>query len=202
MELPGATVCAWNQETICHSISIGVTSAKRILSRCARWQNAMSSFVTTARRKRPGFLHLKDQFGAQPAMVVTHNCDPPCNSCRQRDAHPHAGERYVRKRIKSDAARYSREFDLSLDYIVGNCHKPCHYCGRVDQNMITVKSRHGYDPIVLKFRYNGFDRVDNSLGYTEDNCVTCCFVCNRAKGTMSTDEFKMWIRDIIEVQGK
>jgi 5-methylcytosine-specific restriction endonuclease McrA len=27
----------------------------------------------------------------------------------------------------------------------------------------------------------GIDRVDNSIGYTPDNCVPCCTQCNRIK---------------------
>ncbi len=37
--------------------------------------------------------------------------------------------------------------------------------------------------------YNGIDRWDNKLGYTFDNCVPCCKRCNRAKDTMSGEEY-------------
>lgn len=30
------------------------------------------------------------------------------------------------------------------------------------------------------------DRKDNSLGYTRDNTVACCFLCNRTKGALFT----------------
>lgn len=36
---------------------------------------------------------------------------------------------------------------------------------------------------------NGIDRVNNQLGYTLDNCVTCCNSCNRMKGTMNIVDF-------------
>jgi hypothetical protein len=41
--------------------------------------------------------------------------------------------------------------------------------------------------------YNGVDRVNNSLGYTKDNCKPCCKMCNKMKGTMSLEEFKSFI---------
>jgi hypothetical protein len=37
---------------------------------------------------------------------------------------------------------------------------------------------------------NGVDRVENSLGYSVDNCVACCKICNWMKLTLSVDEFK------------
>lgn len=33
------------------------------------------------------------------------------------------------------------------------------------------------------------DRVDSSLGYTADNCVPACYVCNMMKYTWDKDEF-------------
>lgn len=36
---------------------------------------------------------------------------------------------------------------------------------------------------------NGIDRVDNSLGYIVDNCVSACSLCNRMKGALSRKEF-------------
>lgn len=36
---------------------------------------------------------------------------------------------------------------------------------------------------------NGIDRYDNDLDYTEENCVSCCFACNRSKHTVHGDRF-------------
>ena len=43
------------------------------------------------------------------------------------------------------------------------------------------------------YTYNGIDRVDNTRGYTLDNVVPCCFKCNRAKDTMTKEEFLEWV---------
>lgn len=40
----------------------------------------------------------------------------------------------------------------------------------------------------------GIDRVDNSIGYTADNCVSCCSTCNSAKGEKTVDAFTAWIK--------
>lgn len=42
----------------------------------------------------------------------------------------------------------------------------------------------------------GIDRKNNLIGYTSENCVSCCFTCNSAKGRLSIAEFKVWIRRI------
>lgn len=116
---------------------------------------------------------------------------------------PYAGERYAFKRIKSDAAAMRREFSITLEWFVEQCHKPCTYCGRVDQNSLSVKSsssRGGW--IVKDFRYNGLDRVDNSIGYTEANCTPCCAVCNRAKNSMGYNEFIEYIDTLVKFRGE
>ncbi len=70
----------------------------------------------------------------------------------------------------------------------------CHYCGDSPTNR---KSRHGYE-----FRYNGIDRKDNAVGYVERNVVSCCGPCNKAKGTMSHDEFVNLAERIVRRQAR
>jgi len=38
-----------------------------------------------------------------------------------------------------------------------------------------------------KVIYNGIDRVNNTLGYTEENSVPCCKTCNLAKRTLTLE---------------
>jgi hypothetical protein len=109
------------------------------------------------------------------------------------------GERYAYKRVKSDAAAARREFAIPFEWFAEHCHKPCHYCGRIDINKISVKSRSakaGY--IVKDFRYNGIDRVNNSIGYTPENCVPCCVVCIRGKNSMGLSEWIAYLDTLVE----
>lgn len=62
---------------------------------------------------------------------------------------------------------------------------PCHYCG-------TLPSREEVSPSGVLV-YNGLDRLDNSLGYTQENTVPCCFRCNHAKSDLSLEDFLLWI---------
>lgn len=125
--------------------------------------------------------------------------DIRCSVCkRKKRLSPDIGERYVFKRIKSDAVRGGRDFKLSLDTVIKLIHEPCHYCGRRNINSISVKSRVPGEFLVKNFRYNGIDRKDNDIGYTEENSIPCCVVCNRAKNSMGYYEFLDWIEDMIQ----
>lgn len=69
----------------------------------------------------------------------------------------------------------------------------CHYCGSPPSRIKAAKSRTGKALI-----YNGIDRVDNEKGYTLDNCVSCCFPCNRFKGDRTLEDFKKHVRAIYD----
>jgi hypothetical protein len=71
--------------------------------------------------------------------------------------------RYYREYIKS-AAKRGFEITIDFDIFSNLVQAPCHYCGNATQG-----------------ETNGIDRVDNSLGYTKENCVSCCWTCNRMK---------------------
>lgn len=53
-----------------------------------------------------------------------------------------------------------------------------------------------------EFKYNGVDRVDNSIGYTDDNCVSCCKICNNSKSALDLSEWKKWIEKVYLSQFK
>lgn len=63
------------------------------------------------------------------------------------------------------ATKRSLEFTLTFPIFQQLVQDKCYYC------------HHKIDSEV-----NGIDRIDNSKGYTPDNCVTCCEMCNIMKG--------------------
>lgn len=67
--------------------------------------------------------------------------------------------------------------------VTGNCY----YCGAEPFAVHKHPKRYG------DFVYNGVDRWDSSLGYTEDNCVSCCKYCNFAKRDLPAEEFYLHI---------
>ena len=81
---------------------------------------------------------------------------------------------------------------LTEDFVrlfAGNCF----YCGAAP------KLYRAYGA-ASEFPYNGIDRFDNTRGYDLDNVVSCCYQCNRAKGTMTFQEFREWIDTLCSYQ--
>lgn len=61
----------------------------------------------------------------------------------------------------------------------------CYYCGV--EPCLEVKRFKG------SIFVNGVDRVANDLDYTIDNVVSCCYICNRAKGDLDQATFSKWL---------
>ena len=96
---------------------------------------------------------------------------------------------YKRDNIKK-SGRWHLPFEISKRLFRKLIQQNCVYCGREPSS---VRGSTEFNRYNGTFLYNGLDRVDNSKGYTIDNVVSCCSKCNRAKGTMTVDEFKEWI---------
>jgi hypothetical protein len=99
---------------------------------------------------------------------------------------------------KVGAIRRSYTFELTLDQFLSITSKNCQYCGIEPQETNLIKwwkeKRNSLD----EFKLNGIDRVDNSKGYVESNCVPCCKIYNMAKLTLTLDEWHTWIQRIIK----
>jgi hypothetical protein len=89
------------------------------------------------------------------------------------------------------AKRRGQIWKLSRDDVRSLTSDDCFYCGHSPSQKPSTQTKLNGDYI-----YNGIDRVDNSVGYTIENCVPCCWKCNRAKGTLSYKDFMQMIEDI------
>jgi len=137
------------------------------------------------------------------SMARGNHFDSPeqfqCRNCKRRGKMaPNVGERYIFRRVKSDAHTADREFELEFDWFVEAIHMPCFYCGRRDINSSVIPSKRKGETLIPHFRYNGIDRIHNEVGYVKDNCVPSCIVCNRAKNSMPYDEFIEWIETMVK----
>lgn len=99
------------------------------------------------------------------------------------------GVKRVFSTYKCSAKKRGLEFSLTKEVLKGLILSPCHYCGELGTNKITQNKGE-------VFIYTGIDRVDNDLGYTPENTVSCCTVCNKGKLKMSEREFFSWIKRI------
>lgn len=90
---------------------------------------------------------------------------------------------------KRHAIENNRIFELTKDEFLNLTSFNCYYCGE-KPNHVCKKGKIG------EYIYNGIDRIDNTKGYTHNNCVPCCEKCNRAKLKMGKNEFLEWIDKI------
>jgi len=91
---------------------------------------------------------------------------------------------------KRSANEREYSFNISFDLFKFIITKDCEYCGSKPRKR-TSKGCRGFILI------NGIDRVNNSIGYEIDNCITSCKQCNIAKGKLGQEEFKIWIKKLI-----
>ena len=78
-------------------------------------------------------------------------------------------DRYRIGSIKGNAKNRHYNMELTDEEIKEFLHKQCYYCGELNAN--------------------GIDRLDSTKHYTKDNCVPCCFICNRMKNKYSFNVF-------------
>lgn len=72
--------------------------------------------------------------------------------------------------------------------------KKCHYCNIEPFVSTKIINNNGAE----HFLYNGIDRIDNNKGYVLNNVVPCCKQCNFAKYIQTYDEFKNYIKRLVE----
>ena len=103
---------------------------------------------------------------------------------------PEAARNRVLHAYKFGAKGRQLDFDLPDQVFDQLISQACHYCGEPPSN---VMNDGGYG-----FKYNGIDRLDSNIGYTVENCVSCCGPCNDMKGDLSREEFLDKIKKILE----
>ena len=99
---------------------------------------------------------------------------------------------YRRYKAKSKIRGY--KFTLTKLQFKELTSSNCFYCNRLP-SMIS------YDSSVkntkeTSYTYNGIDRVNNKIGYTNGNVVACCKKCNEWKRAMPVKEFVQTIHKV------
>ena len=77
------------------------------------------------------------------------------------------------KKYKMRASERSIDFMISKEFLEEKTKESCYLCGKMPSQ--THK--------------NGLDRMDNTVGYIEDNCKSCCGNCNYIKRDNTYDAF-------------
>ena len=87
-------------------------------------------------------------------------------------------QKYVYKYLvyKDRILSKNKEFNISIINYVNLLHNSlCNYCGD---------------------KSNSLDRIDSKIGYTLENCVPCCKLCNTMKWDLSVKDFYLHINKI------
>lgn len=131
----------------------------------------------------------------------TKSCGCMAFASRKAKPNNHRIKNAIFKGYKGAASRRGYCFTLSFENFSELIQQTCHYCGSPPATLWKEEvGRGNLKNPVRDFYYNGVDRVDNSEGYIPQNCVPCCSICNRAKATLSLDEWLRWIEKVYAFQ--
>lgn len=100
------------------------------------------------------------------------------------------------KNYKDASKRRAIIFELSERLFRDLVKQNCFYCGSEPLQKIALSGRNG------SYTYNGIDRRDSNAGYTFENSVPCCGVCNWMKRTASVEEFIQACQKVSDYQVK
>ncbi len=98
---------------------------------------------------------------------------------------------------KKGASDRNLNFELSKEEFKEFLNKNCFYCGEPPSNLYQIKnSKTGEIRAGIPLLYNGIDRLDNKIGYTIENSITCCDMCNKMKRSYEFTNFLEQIKKI------
>jgi hypothetical protein len=98
------------------------------------------------------------------------------------------GRRAAKRHYVKGAKHRNLCWELSDELFHSLLEKNCYYCDSPPSNL--------FKGAFHKFKYNGIDRIDSDKGYTPDNVVPCCGVCNRMKLDLRREDFLLQIAKI------
>lgn len=122
---------------------------------------------------------------------LMHKKSTKCYSCAQRMWSLQASIRtkgpYERlyDTYMRNAKSAGREFSLTMDDAIRLFTSNCHYC--LAEPYAPAPRSDG------EYLYNGIDRKNNALGYTKENSLPCCSMCNMAKRGHNYEQYVDWL---------
>lgn len=128
--------------------------------------------------RRGTLLDLVCDYGHERTISYTNiSVTKQCRECFNA-MHGPARERYAYLHLLGNAKRRGYAVTLTKEQHAAIVVQDCTYCG------IPASPKHGVD------------RRENSEGYTPENSVPCCSVCNFAKRDMPADHFIAWAKRV------
>lgn len=162
--------------------------------------NMLTALSFNSRVGKKTYWNFKCECGAEKSTEVSNVLGGFTKSCGCSRAHQKINPKNnLRLRFslyasyKFSAKKRGYVFEITNDVFQKIISSPCHYCGVEKSNKISQESRSKYTNHVYVVEYNGVDRKHNDMGYTIENCVPCCSLCNMAKKAMPYLSFIEWI---------
>lgn len=125
-------------------------------------------------------------------MIMSHSCRACYHSkrlpARTRKTGIHNASTSTYRNYQSSARRRGLIFDIDYDFFMELIQDKCSYCGGTGRSYFNATN-----DWEEKFEYTGLDRINSSIGYTKENVVPCCKVCNMAKSNLTPQDFYDWI---------
>lgn len=110
----------------------------------------------------------------------------PCKKCSyEKNINLKSPEEFVYEKYAYNAMMRDLDFLLTKEEFASLIKMNCFFCDLPPSN--EWKMNRKKNNVLI---YSGVDRINNNEGYLLNNCIPCCSICNRAKGTMSLEEFK------------
>ena len=100
---------------------------------------------------------------------------------------------------RRSSKRRGYEWNINKNFFKKLIYQNCFYCGRPPSSQFCIARIKKPENILI---YNGIDRKNNELNYTEENCITACSICNRMKMDLKYEEFISKIKEIYELHHK
>lgn len=117
---------------------------------------------------------------AQSSQLKTHS--GKCRKCTQK-IRPYE---HILNELKHTCKKKGYTFTITYEEFLTFIDRPCNYC---DKKLAFNKHTRDSNSNYVSRAYQ-LDRKNNSLGYTIDNVVPCCWECNRLKSNIySYEEF-------------
>ncbi len=94
---------------------------------------------------------------------------------------------------KKGAQKRKLSFNLSKPHFKELCLSNCFHCNKPPSNQTTHNGK-------LIQKNSGIDRINNDIGYEPDNVVSCCWDCNRLRGSVTIEEFLNHCQRVVDFQ--
>lgn len=149
-------------------------------------RNGYKYAVTVCECGNDGLVHMDDLISDRSKGCI--DCGHNAARKTREELERSCLERVMKAYVNNSSAK-GREFDIPEDVFFRMIKSNCFYSGHPPMSISRP-----YPGSPISVLYNGIDRIDNSDGYTVDNTVTCCQVCNRGKRAMPYDQWIDWVK--------